>query len=249
MNTEVDKHLELPAAMLLSAGRGERMRPLTDTLPKPLVKVGDKTLIEWHLQALHNAGVRRVVINHAHLGEQIVALLGNGHRYGLEINYSAEPLGGLETAGGIMQALPLLGEAPFVVVNADIWTDYNFALLATKLGAKLGADLGADLGAKLGNGILAHLVLVDTPTFKSQGDFFLDDKGMVNRCGNGKSLTFAGVSLQSPQLFAGFKAGRLALLPVLQKAIEQNKISGEHYRGEWSDIGTLQRLTELQSKF
>jgi len=219
--------------MLLAAGRGERMRPLTDTLPKPLVSVGNKTLIEWHLQALHDSGVRRVVVNHAHLGEQIVALLGDGSRYGLEIKFSAEPEGGLETAGGIMQAQPLLGEAPFMVINADIWTNYDFSAL----------------GSALRGNALAHLVLVDTPDYKKHGDFYLTDSGEVQLKGAGKALTFAGISLLSPQLFASFKAGRLPLLPVLQKAIAANKVSGEYFSGEWQDVGTVQRLHQLQNTF
>lgn len=219
--------------MLLAAGRGERMRPLTDTIPKPLVEVGGRSLIGWHLKRLAACGLCEVVINYAHLGDKIVEALGNGTKIGASITYSPEPCGGLETAGGIIQALPLLKGADFVVLNADIWTNYSFK----KLDERHLSDS------------LAHLVLVDTPSFKEKGDFFLDEKGAVNVDGRGKHLTFSGISLMSAKLFAQCEKGRLPLLPVLQQAINNKQVTGEHFSGEWRDIGTLQRLDELQKTF
>ncbi|NNL56687.1 MAG: nucleotidyltransferase family protein, partial [Pseudomonadales bacterium] len=233
--------------MLLAAGRGERMRPVTDHTPKPLVKVGGTPLIEYHLRKLAAAGVADVVVNHAHLGEQIVAALGNGARFGLAIHYSAEPGGSLETAGGILQALPLLGanesDEPFIVVNADIWTDYDFsALLHHKLQHKLERKLNGNPEA-----MLAHLVLVDTPAYKAGGDFYLPPdaardansaaaySGQVALHGDADWLTFAGLSLMSPRLFDGLQPGRSPLLPLLQAAIAAGRVSGEYFPGAWYD--------------
>jgi len=216
-------------ALILAAGRGERMRPLTDTIPKPLLAVGGRPLIEWHLQALAEAGIREVVINHAWLGEQIEAALGDGERFGLRIRYSPEPPGALETAGGIVNALPLLGEAPFLVVNGDIWTDYPFTRLPREPGRGQ-----------------AHLVLVDNPSHHPQGDFHLA-AGRVQAEGTPR-LTFSGIGLYSPALFAGLEPGRRPLAPVLREAMARGRVIGEHYGGRWFDIGTPERLARLDAE-
>jgi len=211
--------------MLLAAGKGERMRPLTLERPKPLLCVGGRPLIDWHLEALAALGLSEVVINVSWLGGQIVEHAGEV-RFGLKLHYSheAEPL---ETAGGIVQALPLLGDAPFLVVNADIWTDYDPAGLAA-------ADLPP--GA-------ARLVLVDNPAHNPDGDFTLSGERVLRRAG--PTLTFAGVGLYHPQFFAGCAAGRRPLLPLLEGAIDRRCLFGEHYRGRWTDVGTPERLARL----
>ena len=225
-------------AILLAAGRGERMRPLTDQIPKPLVKVAGKALIEHHLFSLVEAGVEEVVINYAHLGEQIIAALGDGSRYGLSIHYSSEAGGALETAGGILQALPLLCSDcdDFIVVNTDVWTDYHLKALLHK-------ELGDNL---------AHLVMIDTPDFKSHGDFYLPHSstshGQVALQAPGELLTFSGLSVLSKHLFAGLEPGRLPLLPLLQKAIEAGHVTGEYYAGDWEDVGTIERFELLNSR-
>ena len=212
--------------MILAAGRGERMRPLTDTTPKPLLAVGGRPLIEWHLQALAEAGFRDVVINHAWLGAQIEQRLGNGERFGLRIRYSPEPAGALETAGGIVNALPLLGDGPFAVINGDIWTDYPLAQLPRSLGEDL-----------------AHLVLVDNPPHHPQGDFALQGWRVVADAE--ARLTFSGIGVYAPQLFAGLEPGVRPLAPLLRTAMAERRVGGEHYRGRWFDIGTPERLLEL----
>lgn len=209
-------------AMLLAAGRGERMRPLTDTIPKPLLRIGGQTMIERHVLALARAGITELVINHAHLGEQLVAALGDGHAYGVGITWSAEPAGALETGGGIFKALPLLGDAPFLVVNADIWTDFPFA------------ELPAEIDG------LAHLVMVDNPEHHSGGDFSLS-AGRLSQRGPAM-LTFSGIGVYRPALFAGCSPGAFPLGPLLRKAMDAEQVSGEHYRGSWFDIGTPERL-------
>jgi MurNAc alpha-1-phosphate uridylyltransferase len=212
-------------AMLLAAGRGERMRPLTDHTPKPLLKVGGKTLIEHHIETLAAAGFRDLVINYAHLGAQIEAALGNGQRYGVRIVWSREPDGALETGGGIFQALPLLDAEQFLVVNADIWTDYPFARLAGPIAG------------------LAHLVLVDNPPQHSQGDFVLQGARVLTD--GAPRLTFSGIGVYHRDLFRGCQAGRFPLAPLLRSAMQSGRVSGEHYTGEWRDIGTPERLDEL----
>lgn len=212
-------------AMILAAGRGERMRPLTDHTPKPLLRVGGKTLIEHLIEALAAAGFRDLVINHAHLGAQIEAHLGEGARYGVHIAWSREPEGALETGGGIFQALPLLDDGPFLVVNADIWTDYPFARLARRADG------------------LAHLVLVDNPAHHPGGDFVLTG-GRVQVQG-GPRLTFSGIGVYHRDLFRGCAPGRFPLAPLLRAAMDRGEVSGEHYTGRWHDIGTAERLTEL----
>lgn len=214
-------------AMILAAGRGERMRPLTDHIPKPLLKVGGKPLIVWHLEHLAQAGFRDVVINHAHLGAQIEAALGNGSRWGLSIQYSAEGEA-LETAGGIALALPRLGSEPFLVVNGDIFTDINFAKLATALP----------------EGQLAHLVLVDNPPQHPKGDFGFR-YGELDLDAQPR-LTFAGVGVYHPALFAHLARGQAAkLAPLLYEIIAQGKAGAEKHNGVWHDIGTPERLYEL----
>lgn len=218
-------------AMILAAGRGERMRPLTDSLPKPLLEVGGKALIVWHLERLARAGFDTVVINHAHLGHMIEAALGDGARFGLRIRYSAEQPA-LEAAGGIALALPLLGEAPFALVNADVFCDYDFGLLARKLDAPASPST------------LAHLVLVANPVQHPQGDFYLRD-GMLDP-ESGVRLTYSGIGVYRPALFASVRRGeKAALAPLLRAAIAQGRVRGEHYRGRWEDVGTPQRLQTL----
>ena len=214
-------------AMILAAGRGERMRPLTDHRPKPLLAVGGKPLLGWHLERLAHAGFRDIVINHAHLGEQIESELGNGERWGLSINYSAEGKA-LETAGGIAYALPLLGNAPFLVVNGDVYIEYEFSRLKSVLS----------------DSMLAHLVMVDNPLQHPNGDFVLDD-GKLTLEGERK-LTFSGVGIYRPELFMEIVRGVPAkLAPLLRQAIMDGKVSAEHFHGQWQDVGTPQRLQEL----
>lgn len=215
-------------AMVLAAGRGERMRPLTDDIPKALLLAGNKPLIEYHIEALAKAGINEIVINHAHLGKQIEKMLGDGHHFGIEIIYSAEGDTGLETGGGIFHALPLLGNAPFIVVNADIWCDYPFERLPAKLSG------------------LAHLVLVNNPAHHPQGDFVLNTTQVSNE-GDAR-LTFSGIGLYRPALFEGCSPGVFTLAPLLRKAIDEGKVSGEHYEGNWVDIGTPERLKELNEE-
>jgi len=213
-------------AMILAAGRGERLRPLTDRLPKPLVAVGGRPLIEHHLHALARAGITEVVVNLAHLGAQIRARLGDGARFGLAIRYSDEGGRGLETGGGIHRALPLLGTEPFLVVNADVYTDYPFGALPL-----------------LAPGDLAHLVLVDNPPHHPQGDFHLDGAGRVHAEGAPR-LTFAGIGVYRPELFRDCAPGAFPLAPLLRAAMAAGRVSGEHYRGRWVDVGTRERLEE-----
>lgn len=217
-------------AMILAAGRGERMRPLTDHTPKPLLKVGGKPLIVWHLERLALAGFKEVVINHAHLGEQIEAALGDGSQWGLHIQYSPEKVA-LETAGGIANALSLLGSEPFLVVNGDTFTEVNFANI------------------KLTPNNLAHLVLVDNPPQHSQGDFVYDNGVLKNDDTENKAnskLTFSGVGVYHPSLFVSVQRGDPAkLAPLLRQAIAENRASAEHFQGVWHDIGTPERLATL----
>lgn len=213
-------------AMILAAGRGERMRPLTDHSPKPLLQAGGHALIEYHLLALQRAGILEVVINHAHLGQQIEAYLGTGERYGLNIHYSAEGQGqALETGGGICKALPLLGDAPFVVINGDIWCDYPLDKLPQQPSA------------------LAHLVLVDNPAHNPKGDFALVGEKLVDD--RTTALTFSGIGVYRPELFAGCEPRPFPLAPLLREAMARGEVSGEHYNGRWFDIGTPERLQAL----
>lgn len=211
--------------MILAAGRGERMRPLTDNTPKPLLKVAGKMLIEYHLEKLKAAQITEVVINHAWLGKKIEQALGDGSKYGLTIQYSAETEA-LETAGGIINALPLLGDDLFIVINADIYCDYDFSNLPSLISG------------------LAHLVLVENPPHHPEGDFFLTQSGLVEQAGENKQ-TFSGIGIYHPDLFQNNLKGKLALAPVLRQAMDQHQVSGESYQGIWHDIGTPERLNEL----
>jgi MurNAc alpha-1-phosphate uridylyltransferase len=224
-------------AMILAAGRGERMRPLTDLTPKPLLRVGGKPLIVWHLERLARAGLHEVVINHAHLGAQIEDALGDGARWGLSITYSPEPEGALETAGGIANALPLLGrEQPFLVINGDIHCDWDVAQAATVLNA----------------GNLAHLVLVPNPPQHPQGDFSLRGREVgadATTGGGAQSCTFSGIGVYRPQVFASIRRGQPAkLAPLLRAAMAEQRVSGELHVGRWVDVGTPQRLAELDAE-
>lgn len=214
-------------AMILAAGKGERMRPLTLHTPKPLVRAGGVPLIEYHLRALHDAGFDDVVINHAWLGQQIEDYLGDGQRLHLSISYSpeGEPL---ETGGGIFQALPLLGDKPFLVVNGDIWTHYDFAALRMPIAG------------------LAHLVLVDNPAHNPQGDFVLVDGQVRDDDSAGARLTYSGIAILHPRLFAGCQAGAFKLAPLLRQAMAQGQVTGEHFSGRWVDVGTHERLAEVE---
>jgi MurNAc alpha-1-phosphate uridylyltransferase len=212
-------------AMILAAGRGERMRPLTDSTPKPLLRIGGQCLIEYHLKALARAGIREAVINLGHLGGQIESLLGGGQRYGLSIRYSHEGDHILDTGGGIHHALPLMGAEPFLVINGDIFTDFPFDSLLARPAA------------------LAHVVLVANPAHHPQGDFSLVD-GQVHAEGT-PCFTFSGIGVYRPELFAESIAGVFPLAPVLRRAMAAGQVSGELYGGLWHDVGTPARLSEL----
>jgi N-acetyl-alpha-D-muramate 1-phosphate uridylyltransferase len=224
-------------AMILAAGRGERMRPLTDHTPKPLLKVGGKPLIVWHLERLASAGFKEIVINHAHLGEQIESALGNGAAWGVSIQYSPEKVA-LETAGGIANAMHLLGNEPFLVVNGDTFTEFDFAQLTPS--PFKGEGWG---GGKIVQQ-LAHLVLVDNPPQHPNGDFAIQDGSLKHK---GKQLlTFSGVGIYHPNLFADIEVGQPAkLAPLLRKAIDNKAATAQYYQGVWHDIGTPERLQEL----
>ena len=216
-------------AMILAAGKGERLRPLTLHTPKPLVRAGGVPLIEYQLQALRQAGFDQLVINHAWLGQQIEDHLGDGSAVGVSIRYSpeGEPL---ETGGGIFKALPLLGDDAFVIANGDIWTDFDYA----------------SLHGALAEGDLAHLVLVDNPGHHTRGDFCLRD-GRVSDYREGQpSLTYSGIAILRPQLFDGCQPGAFKLAPLLRQAMEARRVSGVHHRGRWIDVGTHERLAEVE---
>lgn len=217
-------------AMILAAGRGERLRPLTDHTPKPLLQAGQFRLIEYLIQALVKAGITDIVINYAHLGEQFPSVLGNGERYGATLSYSPEPEGGLETAGGIINALPLLGNEPFLVVNGDIWTDCPFETLSN---------------LSLSDTTLCHLIMVSNPDHNPNGDFAVTSSGHLMNSGTDK-YTYSGIGLYHPALFLGYEPQRLALKPLLLNAIENQAATGTLYKGQWSDIGTVERLDQLK---
>ncbi len=213
-------------AMILAAGRGERLRPLTDRVPKPLVDVGGKPLIEHHLERLAAAGFSEVAINHSYLGAMLQEKIGNGDRWRLSIHWSEEQPHALETGGGIFQALPALGHAPFLVINGDIWTDYPLSRLRS---------VKCDW---------AHLVLVPNPQHHPRGDFALESARVHNA---GEPLyTFSGISVYHPRLFAGCVAGTFSLVPLLRSAITEHTVTGELYHGTWDDIGTPQRLEAVR---
>jgi MurNAc alpha-1-phosphate uridylyltransferase len=219
--------------MILAAGRGERMRPLTDFVPKPLLKVQGKPLIEYHLEALKRSGYERVVINHAWLGHQIESVLGIGERFGLDILYCAETQA-LETAGGIINALPLLcpniQDDLFTVVNGDIFTDFDFDFLP----------------ANLPEGVEAQLVMVDNPNHNTDGDFYFTQQGLHPNQGN--KLTFSGIAVYRKSFFAKVNSGVKPLAPMLRTAINERLIGAQYFSGHWTDVGTPQRLTELNNK-
>lgn len=219
--------------MILAAGRGARMRPLTDVTPKPLLKVAGKPLIVWHIENLVRAGIRDLVINHAHLGAQVEASLGDGSRWGARIQYSPESQA-LETAGGIANALPLLDDEPFAVINGDIFCDYEFGHLPERV------------AALQANGDSAHLVLASNPPQHPDGDFGLHQQRITDST---PRLTFSGIGVYLPGLFAHIPRGSIApLAPLLREQIALGKVSGEHHSGLWVDVGTPQRLAELDSQ-
>jgi N-acetyl-alpha-D-muramate 1-phosphate uridylyltransferase len=215
-------------AMILAAGKGERMRPLTLTTPKPLIRVGGVPLIEYHLRALAKAGFSEIVINHAWLGQQIEDHLGDGSRFGLSIRFSpeGEPL---ETGGGIFRALPLLGDEAFVVVNGDVWTDYDFTALRRPIEG------------------LAHLVLVDNPEHHPGGDFILADGKVHDEGAAADKLTYSGIAVLHPQLFNGCSDAAFRLAPLLRKAMAEGCVSGERLEGHWVDVGTHERLAQVET--
>lgn len=212
-------------AMILAAGRGERLRPLTDDTPKPLIEVGGKPLIAWHLEALQRAGVEDIVINLSYLGDRIESALGDGRQLNVSIRYSHEPPGALDTGGGILNALPLLGDAPFYLVNGDVWTDLDFTTLNCSRNA------------------LGHLVLVDRAG-AHPGDFALRN-GLATNDENNR-LTYSGCAILKPELFDGCDQAGFPLAPLLRHAADQGRLGAEHYRGAWFDAGTPQRLATLR---
>ena len=214
--------------MILAAGLGSRMRPLTDSTPKPLLKVGGIPLIVWHLEKLAHMGITDIIINIAHLGYQIPETLGDGSDWGVNIQYSDEQEeGGLESAGGIVKALALLGDEPFLVVNGDVFTDYDF-----------------QDNRHLPDGVLAHLVLVPNPEHNPEGDFALDGNLVVDK----KQYTYSGIGYYSPKLFEGVAYGKSSTIPLLRAAMKEGKVTGELFEGEWLDIGTPERLELLNSE-
>ncbi|HEX4388282.1 MAG TPA: nucleotidyltransferase family protein [Steroidobacteraceae bacterium] len=214
--------------MLLAAGRGERLRPLTDRVPKPLVAVGGRPLIAWHLEALSRAGVREVVINLSWLGDQLRAALGDGSRYGLTIFYSEEGPVPLETGGGIFRALPHLGPDPFLVVNADVWSDIDYGALSLEPAAH------------------AHLVLIPNPAHHPRGDFGLEDGFVVHK--DSDRFTYSGIGVYRAQFFAGCEPGRFPLLPLLNRGIGARLVRGQLHRGGWCDVGSPERLASLEAR-
>jgi MurNAc alpha-1-phosphate uridylyltransferase len=219
-------------AMILAAGLGKRMLPLTADVPKPLLKVGDKTLIEHQIDKLVAGGVSGIVINHFHLGGMIEPVVGDGKRWGIQITYSREPIL-LDTAGGIIKALPLLKDDSFIVVNADVWTDFDFTRLRP-------VD---------GTSCLAHLVLVAKAEHNPDGDFLLDDNGLVNDKDhdNASGLTFSGISVMHKSLFKGLPIQPRSVVPLLKAAMADGKVSGERFDGVWMDIGTPERLADVNN--
>jgi N-acetyl-alpha-D-muramate 1-phosphate uridylyltransferase len=212
-------------AMILAAGRGERMRPLTDTVPKPLLEVAGKPLIVHQIEALSLAGIGTIVINTGRLGDQIQYRLGTGESYGVSILYSEEGDEPLETAGGIVKALPLLGTEPFIVTNADIYSDFDYQTLPEQLDSD------------------AQLVLVDNPPHNPDGDFALENGQLQNE--GPQRLTYSGIGLYSPRFFKDCAHGKLPLAPLLRQSAQENRLSGQYFKGFWSDIGTPERLAEV----
>jgi len=215
-------------AMILAAGLGTRMKPLTDTTPKPLLKVGGLPLIVWHIENLAHAGFNEIVINVAYLGYKIIDALGDGSEWGVKIQYSDEQKEGcLESAGGVIKALPLLGDETFLVVNGDIFTDYEF-----------------QEHRKLAEGIWAHLVLIPNPEHNPEGDFALNGNKVVDA----REYTFSGIGYYSPRLFEGIPYGKSSTIPLLRAAMKEGRVTGELFEGEWLDIGTPERLELLNAQ-
>mgnify|MGYP000047019314 FL=1 len=225
----------MASAIILAAGRGERMRPLTDRLPKPLLSVGGKPLIAWQVERLAAAGFDDIVVNHSHLGALIEAALGDGARFGVRLRYSAEPVA-LETAGGVAQALPLLDDAPFALVSGDIHTAFDYATLLPRIAA-----IRADPAR-----VAAHFVLVDNPSWHVRGDMGLAGGMIVRR---EPFLTYANIAVFHPALFAGIGAGtHLRLFPWAYRFVDEGRVSGEHFRGEWDNLGTPAQLDALDRR-
>jgi MurNAc alpha-1-phosphate uridylyltransferase len=218
----------MKTAMVLAAGRGERMRPLTECVPKPLLEAGGKPLLQYHLENLNRAGVTRIVINHARQGALLEQRFGDGRAYGVAIRYSSEGEEPLETGGGIKRALPLLGCEPFIVVNADIWTDYDFSRLPAVPSG------------------LAHLVMVPNPDHHPQGDFALENGRLSLRAGD--RLTYSGIGVYRPEFFAGCRETAFPLGPLLRQAVQRGDLTGEDYTGAWIDVGTPERLQALDAQ-
>jgi len=225
----------MPRALILAAGRGERLRPLTDRVPKPLLPVGGRPLIEWQVERLARAGFDDLVVNHAHLGAQIEEALGDGRRFGARIRYSPEAPA-LETAGGIVQAMPLLGAQPFVVVSGDIHTEFDFASLGERI-ERIAKRPETDVG---------HLVLVDNPPWHPGGDMGLAD-GRITR--SPPHLTYGNIAVFHPRIFLGLGRGTwLKLFPWFYQFVEGGQVSGEHYRGPWDNVGTAEQLAALDAR-
>jgi MurNAc alpha-1-phosphate uridylyltransferase len=225
----------MPSALILAAGRGDRMRPLTDAAPKPLLAAGGRTLIDWQLSRLAAGGIRRVVINHAHLGEMLEAAVGDGSRWGLRVDWSREGTA-LETAGGIAKALALLGAEPFVVVSGDIHTDYDYSRLEA-----VARDIARDPGRRA-----AHFVLVDNPPYHPGGDMGLE--GSLVRRG-GPLLTYANIAVFHPALFAGIAPGtHLKLFPWAYRFVDEGRVTGERFAGAWENLGTPAQLADLDRR-
>lgn len=220
-------------AMILAAGRGKRMAPLTDHCPKPLLKVAGKPLIQHHIERLVRAGITEIVINHAWLGQMIEAALGDGSQFGAHIQYSPEPEGGLETGGGVYQALPMLGAAPFLLVNGDVWCDWPVE-----------QALKQDLGEHL-----AWLYLVDNPAEHPQGDFRLEGQKVYDRIDGQAALTFSGISILKPALFAHSQAGFFPLAPLFREHMLRHQVAGQRLEAQWLDVGTPERLARLQQEY
>lgn len=228
-------------ALIFAAGKGERMRPLTHHTPKPLLEVGGKSLIEWHIEKLANCGIHDIVINTSWLAECFEPALGDGSRWNVSLHYSYEGPEPLETGGGMLEALKIIGDETFIAVNGDIWSDFDYSTLPTAVSG------------------LAHLVLVDNPVHNTKGDFALTTNGKIESHGTDK-LTFSGIGIYRPTLFSNWReiiddvAGadetppRFKLTPLLRHAMRENQISGEHHTGRWADVGTPQRLEELNQK-
>ena len=214
-------------AMILSAGRGSRLRPLTDHTPKVMIEIEGKPLIQHHIEKLRACGVTDIVVNLAHLGEKIVQYLGDGRHLGVKISYSKEPTGGLETGGGLAQALPLLGQHEFIAINGDVYSDFDYGKLPPI------------------NNQLAHLALVPNPVHNPMGDFSLDERGLLSQKRE-DHYTFSGIAVYHPALFANTQPGKFSVVPLLKQAMLNHQVSAEVYRGDWHDIGTIERLNHVR---